>query len=204
MDIKHKRNIVHRLYLEVSDHSMKKTIFIIMGLIWLISCKTDRDYKMESMILLNQVKSEFNDSSGIFLIHSYGAYMQPLITREQLEKELSSFIGNNVWERIKEQRKLSKSFENQTMIFDNQIPISKFHSFIKEMKNKELPFWENLVEKYNRVSGISIPIFSEDYNYAFVYEYCMYGALAGGGTCRIYKKEKLDWTLVKTFDQWIS
>ena len=183
---------------------MKKVILIIIGLIWLISCKTDRDYKMESMILLNQIKSEFNDSSGLFLIHSYGAYMPPLIIREELEQELSPFLGSNVWEKIKEQREWSKSFENQLMISENQIPIAEFQAFIEEMKNKDLPFWDKLVEKYNCVSGISIPVFSEDYNYAFVYEYAMYGALAGGGTCRIYKKEKLGWTLVKTFYQWIS
>ena len=176
---------------------MKKAILIIIGLTWLISCKTDRDYKMESMILLNQVKSEFNNSSGLFLIHSFGAYSQPLINREVLEQELSPFLGNNVWKKIKEQRKRSISFENQFMISENQIPIAEFKSFIEETKNKDLLFWDKLVEKYNCVSGISIPIFSEDYNYAFVYEYSMYGALAGGGTCRIYKKEKLGWTMVK-------
>jgi len=72
------------------------------------------------------------------------------------------------------------------------------------MKSKNLPFWENLVEKYNCVSGISIPIFSEDYKYAFVYEYSMYGRVNGGGSCRLYRREGEKWLLEKTFNEWIS
>jgi hypothetical protein len=183
---------------------MKKEILIIISVIILFSCKEDRDYKTESLILLNQIKHEFNDNSGIFLIHSYGAYMQPIITRQQLENELALFLGDDVWETIKVQREISRSFENQIMISKNQIPISEFHLFIEETKRKRLPFWDNLVERYTCVSGISIPIFSEDFTYAFVCEYGIYGALAGGGTCRVYQKDKDDWVLVKTFNEWIS
>jgi len=183
---------------------MKKTILIILSLTCFISCEEVKNYSEESLTLLNQIKHEFNDSSGLFLIHSYGAYLQPKLTREQIEGELAPFIGNDVWKRIKEQRELSNSFENQIMVCNNQIPISEFQTFIEEMKRKDLPFWENLVEKFSCVSGISIPIFSENYSHAFVYEYSMYGALAGGGTCRVYKKEKLGWVLVKTFNEWVS
>ncbi|WP_282013675.1 hypothetical protein [Marinifilum flexuosum] len=182
---------------------MKKVILII-ALFLLFSCRNNYCYIEESLIFLNQIKKEFNDKSGLFLIHSYGAYLPPIITSQDLESELAMYLGKDVRKIIKEQKKLSENFENQMLIAENQIPIKEFHFFIEEMKSKNLPFWENLVEKYNCVSGISIPIFSEDYKYAFVYEYSMYGRVNGGGSCRLYRREGEKWLLEKTFNEWIS
>lgn len=46
--------------------------------------------------------------------------------------------------------------------------------------------------------------FSENYDYALVYEYTMYGPTNGVGSIRIYQKENRRWVLVKTLNEWIS
>jgi hypothetical protein len=74
---------------------------------------------------------------------------------------LSCYIGNNVWERIKIQRDLSKSFENRIRIADNQVSITEFNLFVEQSKNNNTAYWDQLVEKYRCISGISIPVFQK-------------------------------------------
>jgi len=130
--------------------------------------------------------------------------MQPLVTKEEFEKELSPFFGNKVWDQIKKQRDLSRVFENEIKTASNQIPFAEFNSFLRKSESQGEPFWDQLAEKYNCVSGISIPIFSENFKYAFIYEYVLNGSLNGGGSCRVYRKEGQKWILEKTFNEWIS
>ncbi len=158
----------------------------------------------ESKKFLKQVVGELSDSSCTFMTHSYGAFSTPMVTAEQLEKDLAPYFGDNVWTRIKVQRDLSKSFENDIEVFRNQVAISEFNNFKKELKSKDLSFWNELAEKYGCMKGYSIPIFTDNFEYAFVYEYALAGPLSGVGSCRIYRQENKKWILIKTFNEWVS
>ena len=183
---------------------MKNVIIIVISLTAILSCADNRKYANESEKILKQLYLELGDSSCIFMIHSYGAYLPPILTSKQLETELSSYFGENAWLLIKKQRDLSKTFENDIFITKNQLSIIEFNTFKEKVRINGSLYWNQFVENYDCIKGISIPIFNNDFEYAYVYEYQIAGANNASGSCRIYQLKNHKWILVKTFNNWIS
>jgi len=177
---------------------------LIFILIFIVSCDNSARYEEESLSFLENVYSDFDISDCKFVIHPFGLIMNPLLDKNEIEEELSEFLGSDVWSRIKIQRDLSKKFETDIKISKNHISSNELTLFVKEAKDSKLNFWDEINSRYGCISGISIPVFSDDYSYAFIYVYTMCHGNAGGGRCVLYHFEDSRWILKKEFNQWIS
>lgn len=183
-----------------------KYLIVLICLIAL-SCSIENEvgkHKEESINILSVVINDLKDTPCAIVLHSYGEYMTPIITKNNLEKEIRIADIYISHAEVKRQSLLAKDYSENFLIFKEQIVLDDFLNVIKGSEQSSANAWDEIAKKFGCVKGISIPIFSENYKYAYVYEYSIYGKLQGGGSCRIYRKEKDKWTLVKVFNEWIS
>jgi len=183
---------------------MMKKLLIISILISLIACNNSARYEEESQNFLECVYSEYDITNCKFVIHPYGLFMDPLLDKNSLEEELSEYLGPNVWDRIKNQTELASKFTINIRLSENHISSKELTSFLNKVNDSDLNFWDEINQRYGCISEISIPIFSDDYNHVFIYEYTMFHGKAGGGKCIIYKYEDGEWKKKKKFNEWIS
>ena len=183
---------------------MKTRIVKIICAVFGFSCSNSESYEETSISFLKGVYKEFDQGTCTFVIHPYGAfYTWPLLSTEDLE-ELSSYLGEDVNSRIKAQRELMNVFCDYLKLEESHITYAE----LEELKTKDsegnIKYWPNIEEKYECISAISLPIFSDDYKYAFTYEYTHFHGKAGGGKCCIYELIEDRYELIKTFNEFIS
>ncbi|RYE89741.1 MAG: hypothetical protein EOO37_04435 [Cytophagaceae bacterium] len=62
-------------------------------------------------------------------------------------------------------------------------------------------FYKNIGQSFNAFSS---PIFFRNYTYCLFYSANYCGGLCGGGSLRLYKKQKGVWVVVKSYCEWVS